>query len=124
MNARNYGLPQSRPRLYWIGIAKECLAAAGMDNIRFPAQMEKEYLSDWLDPCSTMPDFTERTEKQQANILHYEKKLHKDSNKVCARTAKGPNAKCWARIPTCAVGDHSRDKDAVFKEFYHVEDFQ
>ena len=112
INANTQGCAQDRKRVFWIGMHKDILAYAGMDQLRFPPECEDVPLHDLLDTHKKMPDIRlTRTRKQQHNILYYDNVLKQDYM-------------AHDNYVQCAVCDHSRDPDRKFKEFFSVEELR
>lgn len=108
LNCRDYGLPQTRPRVFWIGIAREVLEAAEMTELAVPHPHPQVYLRDFLDDHEAMPDISPMTLKQRKNIMGYQEAFNRKS-------AIDQNI----MVACC---DHGRDEKAVFGSFINYED--
>ena len=109
LNLKDYGLPQSRNRLFWVGIERDILKAAEMEDLEHPKKCESPVLlRDFLMPHKKMPFVSKRTATQQQNILAY----NEEFKKLAAEDAN----------VQCGCCDHSRRPEGVFGEFLNIED--
>ena len=110
VQAKEQLLPQSRGRVFWVGVDREVLQVAGMENLKAPTILGNALLHDFLDSHKEMPDIfnTTRKPKQVSNIVHYVARFRKDHYNTEERIL-------------CAVCDSSRAPDKTFGEFFYVE---
>jgi len=86
MDTQEHGVPQSRPRVYIIGIRKDCQRA----EISFPEPLERVSIEPLLDPVKRKPTLDILPSKsfnaQYVNVKHVLKKLTKQGKKPLTKT--------------------------------------
>jgi len=111
VQAKEQLLPQSRSRVFWVGVDKEVLQVAQMEELKAPTILGSASLNSFLDDCKKMLDIFNQdkfTVKKRNNIVHYNERFRRDYY--------NPEEGIL-----CAVADTSRAPEKLFGEFFDVE---
>jgi site-specific DNA-cytosine methylase len=122
---RHHGVPQSRPRIFFVGVHKMCMAHAPNGQLLPPGKTMpaktgrlREFL---LHSDTPTADLGSRTCKQKANILSY-RKMFDEYNDNSVMLADADNIIAVPPFAKVAMCDHSRAPDKAFGKFFSIEE--